>query len=817
MTGRHGRLTARLLATGVVAAVWAGPIAAQTAPSETPSASPPETAQTRAPEGSPATAQGDSDLNRDIVVTAQKRSERLQDVPISIAVTQGETLRNLNLNAATDLQYVAPGLGLGDANTPRGAGFRVRGVGTNVFADGIEQSVGTVIDGVPLARAGQGLADLIDVERIEVLRGPQGMLFGRNASAGLINIVTRRPSDTLTVEALGSYGTGDDVRTSATASAPIATGVAARLTGFYNSQDGFVRELRSGQDLNNRKEYGARGVVEFAPASGTTISLRGDWSKRDNRASIWTIRALPSNTLRPIVDPRVIASVGPENRVVNLSGPVYNRMESWGASGEINQELGGGYSLTSLTAYRHWDQADNNDADQSLLNVLDLNRGTNQLRQISEELRITSPSDQFVSFVAGAFYYNSRNRNLTDQVGKFSVAIAQAGAAGIPLFGGLIQPAALGGREVGIRVDVEDIAAFGQATVNFTPQFRAIVGGRFTHTRVAATYDRRLGPGASATYNSVLGAAFAPLTYDLSTKDDNVSWRLGLQYQPTRQHNLYATYSRGYKGPGFDTQVDFTVQPNRTALQSALVNPELATNYEVGYKGSLLDRTLDVSIAAYLTDFKDFQAQVFETPPGAVLGSYRIRNAGKLRSKGFEFEFTARPAVGISVGIGVAYNDTRYKNFLAAACPRLGQTVTAANNGLNCGQSAASFDASGLRAPNAPRWTVSTNARYDTDLTNAVGLFVQGNAYLRSDNLFSTYPTNIFNPTQQDGYVIVNGTAGLSFLDHKVTVAAYVRNLFDQNFVTSIFDLPLAGPGDLGQFVTRDAQRTVGVQVGLRF
>lgn len=793
MAGATSGFGTRLLSAGLVAAACTAPALAQSGQ--------PDTVTTRAPSGDPATRRDDVDASRDIVVTAQKRTERALDVPISLAVAQGETLRNLNLNAATDLQYVAPGLGLGDANTPRGAGFRVRGVGTNVFADGIEQSVGTVVDGVPLARAGQGLADLIDVERVEVLRGPQGMLFGRNASAGLINIVTRRPSDALTFEALGSYGTDDDIRSAATVSGPLASGLGARVTGFYNRQDGFVRDLRSGRDLNNRNEYGVRGVLEFSPADSTDIAIRADWSKRDNRASIWTIRALPSNALRPILDPRIIAAVGLESRLVNLSGEIYNTQKNWGVSGEINHEFGD-YTLTSITAYRKFEQADNNDADQSLLNVLDLNRGTNDLRQFSQELRVTSPNDRFLSFVAGAFYYNSRNRNLTDQVGKFAVSLAQAGAAGIPLFGGLIQPSALGGREVAIQVDVEDIAAFGQATLNISPQFRAIVGGRFTHTKVGATYNRRLGPGASAGFNAVLGAAFAPLAYDLQTKDDNISWRLGLQYQPGHNHNLYATVSRGYKGPGFDTQVDFTVQPGRTAFQSALVNPEIATNYEVGYKASVLDRRLDFSVAAYLTDFRDFQAQVFETPASATIGSFRIRNAGKLRSKGFELEFTARPTEGLSAGIGLAYNETRFKRFTAASCPRLGQTVAAPNNGLNCGSAAASFDASGLQATNAPRWTVSANARYEADITDNVGAFAQANAYLRSDNVFGLYPSNITNPTQQDGYAIVNGTVGVSFAQRRVTLAAFVRNLFDTNFVTSIFDLPFGGAGDLGQFST---------------
>jgi len=755
-----------------------------------------------------------SEDNGLIVVTAQKRSERLLDVPISIAVAQGETLRNLNFNAATDLQYIVPGLGLGDANTPRGAGFRIRGVGTNVFADGIEQSVGTVLDGVPLARAGQGLSDLIDIERIEVLRGPQGMLFGRNASAGVINIITRKPTDELSAEALASYGTDNDIRASATVAGPLGANIGARLTGFYNAQDGYITNLANGQDLNNRKEYGVRGVVEFNPGDNTEIVLRADWSKRDNRAAIWTIRSLASNTLRPLLTPQVIAAAGPRSEVVNLNAPVFNEVEGWGVSGEINQALGD-YTLTSITAYRKWDQIDNNDADQSLFNVLDLNTGSNDLYQLSQELRITSPADQFVSFVAGLFYYRSSNENLSQQRGRFAASLALAGAAGVSVGGQ--PPSALGGREVSIDVDVRDLAAFGQASINFSSAFRAIVGARYTNTKVGATWNRRVAPGASAGYNGLLGAAFAPLSYDLETEDNDISWRAGLQFDPSPDQNLYATVSRGYKAPGFDTQVDFTVQPGRTALQSALVQPETATNYEVGYKASFLDQRLDVSVAAYLTDFENFQAQVFETPPGALLGTFRIRNAGLLRSKGFELEFNARPGGGFTAGISLAYNDTRFRRFIAAACPRLGQLITDANNNLNCGRGAAAFDASGQRAPNAPRWTVSANLGYEQDISDDVAGYLQGNLFLRSDNFFAAYPDNIPNQTRQDGYAIVNGSAGLSFADGKITAAVFVRNLFDSYFVTSIFDLPLAGPGDFAQFTTRDAQRTVGVQVGLRF
>jgi iron complex outermembrane recepter protein len=767
----------------------------------------------------------------EIVVTAQKREERLVEVPISVAVVGGDNLRELNLNAATDLQYVAPGLGLGDANTPRGAGFRVRGVGTNVFADGIEQSVGTVVDGVPLARAGQGLSDLVDVDRIEVLRGPQGMLFGRNASAGLINIVTRNPDNEFGFDGRASYGSGNDIRVGASLTGPIVTDtLAARLTGFYNTQDGFVTNIASGQRLNNRKEYGLRGALLFTPSETLDIIIRSDWSKRDNRANIWTIRALPSNALSPLLSPTVLAAVGPESQTVNLDGQVFNEVESWGVSAEVNVEIGD-YTLTSVTAYRDWQQGDNNDADQSTFNVLNVNFGTNGLNQLSQELRLTSPEDQLVSFVAGLFYYRSSNVQDGQQIGKFAASFAQAGAFGVPIrFSALgvtipgdpvaIAPTDLAGRTFFSDVDVRDLAAFGQATINISDTFKLIAGGRFTDTKVSTAFARGAPVGTAPVFNSVLGAAFAPLSYDVSEKDQNFSWRLGAQYLPDPNTNFYATVSRGYKGPGFNQLPDFTLQPalagetpEDRAKRSALVRPEIATSYELGFKKSFADRRVNVELALYQTDFKDFQAQVFETPAGATLGSFRIRNAGKLRSKGFEASVNVRPTDNFTAGFSLAYNDTKYVTFLGAACPRSAQGLP----GNVCTGTAQSFDASGLDAPNAPKLTLAVNSRYDAELSGALKAFVQGNIFLRSANYFSVVPKGVENIYHQPSYAVVNGSIGIASSDDSYSVGLFVKNLFDTNFVNGIFDLPFGGAGDLGQFVTRDSQRTWGVSASAKF
>jgi iron complex outermembrane receptor protein len=781
----------------------------------------------------------------DIVVTAQKRSERLIDVPVSVAVVSGDNLKNLNFSQATDLQFLAPGLGLGDSNTPRGAGFRIRGLGTQIFAEGVEQSVGTVVDGVPLARAGQSLSDLVDIERVEVLRGPQGMLFGRNASAGVINIVTKKPRlDVFSLDAQASYGSDNDVQLGASASAPLAIDKAAlRLTGFFNSRDGFVTNLRTGEDLNARRSYGLRGALLLKPVDDLEIIIRGDWSKQNNRANIWTIRRLnPASPLAPYVDfglaadqGKVSTSAGPDNRVVNLSGPIFNRVSGWGASGEINYYMGD-YTITSLTSYREWKQFDNNDADQTPLNILDRNDGGNDLDHFSQEIRISSPQNQFLTFVAGLFYYQSHNDSFNTRAGRATATFAAAAQFGVPIrYSALgitvpgdpvaIAPGDLAGSGYTSNIRIKDMAAFGQAEAHLSDQFKIIFGGRLTRTKVSADYDRFLTPGTSPVFNGVLAAAgqaaFVPLTYDLSTKDTNFSWRIGAQYQPSRDFNAFATVSRGYKGPGFSNLIDFTIPSGQTAMQAALIRPEIPTNYEAGIKGYVLDRAVSFGLTFFLTDIKDFQAQVYSVPIGQP-GSFRVTNAGALRTKGFEAEVNLRPARGFDLGIGLAYADTKYRDFVGASCPRVTRTITAPNDGTNCGRisataNAPSFDASGRPAANAPKLTLSLNGRYEQELGGGMGGFIQGNALMRSDTSYATLPEGVANPYVQDGYVIVNGSVGVSAGDGAYTLSLFVKNLFDKNYVTQISDLPLGELGDYSQFVTRDAARTVGVQARINF
>ena len=355
------------------------------------------------------------DVSDDIIVTAQKRTESAQDVPISLTVISAAALERSNYNEFNDIQRFSPGLVITDSSNSRATGVTIRGIGTSTFSDAIEQSVGIVIDGVVIGRVPGAISDLVDVERVEVLRGPQGTLFGKNASAGVISIVTRQPTNTF--EALGSisYATLDEIKLFGAVSGPIvADKVLARISGYRNTRDGLITNVRTGQDLNNRNEYGFRGKLLLKPVETLDITLAGDYSRRDQRCCTWTTRDITPGNFIGAIQRGVGVVAGPQNNQVNLGGDqafkgadtpdAYQRSTIWGVSGEANLDLGA-VSLTSITAFRKWNGQDDLDADQTPLPLLVFNRGTTRQRQFTQELRLTSPADQFISYVAGGFYF----------------------------------------------------------------------------------------------------------------------------------------------------------------------------------------------------------------------------------------------------------------------------------------------------------------------------------------------------------------------------------------------------------------------------
>lgn len=721
----------------------------------------------------------------DIIVTAQKRAERLQDVPIAVSAVTGDALQSANFTNITDIKFLAPSVQFSDSNTTRGQGFQVRGIGTSTFSDGIEQSVGVVVDGVALGRPGMSVGDLVDIERVEVLRGPQGMLFGKNASAGLINVTTRNPTDRLEARARLSYGTGDETKVEGILNVPLADGLNVRLVGFLNRRDGYVRNVATGEDLNSRKEYGFRMKLLWEPDDRLSVLLAGDWSKRDSSCCTFVLRQTVPGSFHATQSAANGIVPGTRNNETALNGETFLNQKHYGASGEVNYDLGGDYSATSLTAYREWHEFDNFDTDLSTFDVFDINGAEDHQKQFTQEVRLTSPKGGLVDFVVGAYYFRQIIRARFPQAGTLGFAPA-----------GMVFS-----RDTRVTIDTENYAFFGQANVNLTDALTLIAGARYTKDDLTLDYDRQAFPG------QLMWPGLTPLTFSNEKNGaDNLSWRLGAQYDVTPDVMAYFTASRGYKGPGFTGFSDY----RRTFPTQ--VAPEIPTSFEIGLKSTLLDRKLVLNLAAFTTDFKDFQAQVFDltiTP-----GAFRVANAGKLRTRGIEMDFTARPMSGFTLSGSAAYIDAFYKDFQNVACyPGQPQTPTECAP-VTPGSTTFVTDASGNRLPNAPKFSFALAAAYETPVTDSLEGFANANYSYRSKVTFSAQgdPGLVHR-----GYGLLGGQIGLRASNDRWSAAVFVRNLLDTNFVPSIGSAPGGAVGEYSQFTTSEASRTVGVVAGFKF
>ncbi len=734
----------------------------------------------------------DLEANGEIIVTAQKREERLRDVPLAVSAVSGNSLITQQITTATDLRLVSPSLNFTPSANARGEGFAIRGVGTAIFSDTVEQSVGVVVDGVVLGRSGQATGDLLDIERVEILRGPQGMLFGKNASAGLISISTRRPQlGETTLEVRGSYATLDEIKFSGVGNLPIGDIAALRIAGGSQTADGTIFNRRLGVDVNNRDEQNVRAKLLVEPSSDFSILISGDWQKRRSRCCAWTARTAPATTPFGALNAAagVIPSVG--NREIAAGVPFFQNVDAWGTSGQFDYDFGFA-TLTSITAYRRWENTDNNDPDLLPANILDVNTGTSNLRQFSQEVRLTSPSGP-VEWVAGLFYYDQTNRTNSNQTGTL-------GAVALPALLGTI-----------LDTDTKNVskAAFGQITIRPFDRLKLIAGARYTDEDIDLVLTQRQAPGTIATIPGRFSG-----TINGSTGATNWSYRLTAQFDVAPSFMVYATHARGFKGPGINT---LGVSTSVTEV----IRPEIPTTYEIGGRGAWLNNRITFNIAAYTTQYENFQAQVFDQ--GVTPGRFRVTNAGKLDTKGIEVELGVRPVDGLSLSANAAYLDATFDDFENIAC-YTGQPIlpfgTPRTSDRQCIRVSAAPGATavtngtGNRLTNAPAFTLSLSGRYDQPIGDMTG-FVQSSFQFRDKVSFSAAgDPNL----QQKGFGIVNGSIGLNGPDDRWNVSLFVKNLFDTFYATNIISQPvLNAPGVYSQFFTPDSRRLVGVSVGMKF
>ncbi|HEY1077937.1 MAG TPA: TonB-dependent receptor [Fontimonas sp.] len=773
---------------------------------------PVETLRPAEPAEPAAAARSGTQVLDDVVVTARRRQERNVDVPISLAVLDGEALGNAGLTLATDIQERVAGLIVSMPN-PRLTSYTIRGLGSSSANDGIESSVGLFLDGVYLGRQGLSMFDLIDLDRVEVLRGPQGTLFGKNTTAGAINIVTALPHDGFEVRGEATVGDQGAQQLRASINDSLIDGeLAGRLTGYLSQRDGIVDNIYDGSTLNDRNKSGVRGQLLWTPSAGLSGRFIAEYGDSDERCCVYPLTAPVRRDVQLRDDFMEYERIGtdPAERRTDSDAPTSSKMRQKAASAEFNWDLSESLRLTSISGVRDWYFLPLNDDATSL--ELASTSTLNEHRQYSQEFRLTHSGDR-VDTVIGLFYIHQRLDGLEqvilgrDTVGwvfggviRGYVPFATESNTGPALYA-VIPPESLEGLTVDTSYfqSSDSVAGFASADWHLTDRLDLGAGLRYTYEWKRAAVDRtRYGgdPDASvlaagdpilAILDEALGTDLASLGFNGIIDDvaggeyerandyeeGDYSGQLSLSYKLAPDAQVYISGARGYKGGGIN--LGFTGESIKPTFK-----PEQATSVEAGVKARLFDNSWSLALTVYHTDIKDYQALTFDNERTLLSNPRQINllNVGKVRLQGVEFEAYGFLAAGLMARIGVAYSDAVTVSF-----PNAPNEDTREND----------KDLSGETLYNAPRWSGNAGLEYsilfDAGLESYIGLdyMVRSEYYGTVDRGRSSFI---------DGYGLGNARLGLRSQSRSWDVSVWARNVLDEDYVAAV--APLYGVGDYG-------------------
>jgi iron complex outermembrane receptor protein len=705
----------------------------------------------------------------EVTVTATRRAEPLQSVPIAVSVVTGDRLREASLNNLRDVASEVPALNFRTAASNKDQALFLRGLGTVSTSPGVEPSVSTVLDGVVLARQGQATLDLLDIERLEVLRGPQGTLFGKNASAGVLNIVSKKPTFDTTGFLDASAFTGGEYRVRAGVSGELLPEkVAASVSVLGSSWRGNVENVFDNTHVNGAQKLGGRVRLLFVPADDVEIVVTGDhvWSKDDTPQGVVTrtsLIAFPTNAVSTFpAFGTAIAPVVPtdESRTINSNYDTHATDRNSGVSAELNAALGD-HDFTSITAWRGWHNTQYQDQDRlprplaAFPQQHDVGRLT--FNQYSQEVRLASPKNETFDYVVGAFYFEGHNR---ETYARDTITVA-----------GTTQTLNRGVANYGVVN--KNFAVFGESNAHITDQLNAIAGLRWVRDALKFDFART---STSAVAVPGIQTAFTA-NGNVTSKD--VAGRGGLQFAFTPSAMVYATYSRGYKGPAYNPA--FSMLPQDTLA----LKPETSDSYEAGFKTTFWNGQLQFNAAGFLQKLQNYQVPFFDSFNGSPIT--RLINAGRVSTRGFEGDLTARLSDQFLITGALTYTDAQIDEF---TCP-VGTT--------------ASCNVNGYTLPYAPEWRGSLRANWTAPLSDDLDLLLSTDVNWRTETQYSINQTA---DTIEDGYAIWNASAGVGTRDGwKIT--AVVKNITDRSY--SPF-LTRFGSGVV-RFVPRDDSRYVGIIV----
>ncbi|MEZ5572153.1 MAG: TonB-dependent receptor [Halioglobus sp.] len=682
----------------------------------------------------------------EVIVTAQKRSESLQDVAISIAVVSGAELAALNKTQITDLSRLVPGFTFAEGTSDAGRNILIRGIGTSSFSRSVDLSVGTVVDNVASGSLSGSILDFSDVERVEVLRGPQGMLFGKNSSAGLLNITTQNPTPDFTTGFRTAYGSENLLNLYGYVSGPIVEDeLLGRISMYSNTSDGIIdNRYPGGEDMNDRDEWGGRAKLRWLISEDFDAQLNYTHIDRNHKCCVATLRQVAPGS----VAEREGGPVGPKNDKIVDNDSSYGETKVDIYSLELNYSLGD-FLITSISAYTKEDVYGAARSDLYTRTALPLNDSFEKYDQYTQELRITSPSEGTVTYVAGLYYfYKEINRTFTRYIDLYGIDFAPAPDSGAL---SVVNDT---------HTDNESFAAFGQATWHVTPHNRLSLGARYN-------FDQLSHQQTVAPLPDTLPEA-PPGTIDAHDNDQAGSWRIIAEHDIADDAMVYASYAKGYKGPGSNSL------PSGPTSGDVFVDPEIPSSYEVGIKSQWFDNRLRVNGAAYYSTFKDFQAsaQVADAFPPLFF----LTNAGELETQGVELEVNAQLADNLEVQGSLAYTDAIFSDWDDAPC-YAGQTV---NQGCVDGVQ----DLSGADMPFSPDWSVFLATTYYVPVPSMpFDGFASLNFFWRDEVQFDTANNPLLTG---DPYNTFDLYTGIAARDGHYRLQFYVQNLFDQFYPSAI-------------------------------
>ncbi len=754
-----------------------------------------------------------------ISVTSQKRVERLSEVPIAVSVLSSEQIEASFSNNFEDLQNLVPSVSFKKGTTSRNSAITIRGIGTISFSIAAEPSVSTVIDGVVLSRSGQTFAEMYDVERIEVLKGPQGTLFGKNASAGVVNITTKRPSSHIKSMVEFTMHQDNEYRIKAKVQGDINDNVAASFVVFNADYDGNLYNVYNHQQINGYDKHGFRLMVDADTTDNSNFLFIAEDSRTNNNCCA-DIEGLPSgrnpdSTAVPNSDGVVngIADFDLSQRRVDHDFNTRTLDDTLSFSVQFTKQWDD-YTVTSITAYRDWNNIEYREGDftsnagDSTEAVFDVpfqlhDIGSQTWHQLSQELRLASPLKNNFNWLVGAFIWKidsersfTREASCQNNNGQFNQAISHFLSTELAIVDPDDQQVADFIASEYLSCNANDIvsatanmstgfsnwALFADAKYHLSDELSFLFGVRYTDDQIDFNHTRK-----SNDIYGRRGVGVRPATENTNFTGDasntNTSFKFGGQYNLGDIGMVYSTWSQGYKGPGFN--VFYNMAPNDTLP----IAEETSNAFELGYKYA--SNKFLINVAIFTTKIKGFQANNFDNSTGVTIT--RLTNAGNVSTQGIEVDLALQATEQLKLIAGIARTVATIDEFF---CP----------TGEQC------TDRSGLDVPFSPDLKYMISLNYFTELEEMN--ITWDASYVYTDEQKATLPTNtgVFNPeVVLPDYAILNASIKFSFDDDNFHITLIGKNLTDESYYTSY-----SGDGFRYQ-VPRDADRYFGLQLRKQF